>query len=126
MKNLFLVLTAVVGFQTANAGDLEKVLVKGISQSGNLMPGPVDLPKLIRSTLVVNVESGGCTEPEDFVLVVNQTEKVQEVTVVRTKPDFCEAYLPGGEDVELKTTELLAKKPIQVLNPLKVKEQFVY
>jgi hypothetical protein len=46
--------------------------------------------------LDVRVSSGGCTEAEHFAFYV-EPGAVQQVHIVRTKPDTCEAYVPEGE-----------------------------
>lgn len=46
--------------------------------------------------LDVRVFSGGCTQPEHFAFYV-EPGSVQQVHIVRTQPDLCEAYIPEGE-----------------------------
>ena len=104
---------------------LGRVTVRGVVQSGDLMPGG-KRQKRVTTTLTLNVDSGGCTKAEDFALGVTQNENVQEVTVTRLRPDGCEAYFPDGKDVDLVTTQLLPHKAIVVLNPLRVTEHFTH
>lgn len=132
MKKIFgLVLLTSIVAASAFADDdepvsqdqLEPVTVKEVSQKGNLMP-PTRRP--VSTTLTLNVQSGGCTKREDFDLTVEQLENVQQVTVNRLKPDYCEAYLLNGVDIEVVTKQLLPNKKIVVRNPLNVHEQFTH
>ena len=71
-------------------------------------------------SLVVRVDSNGCTSASDFELAVTDGEPA-EVTLKRTKPDNCRALLAEG--VELRWTYadlgLEPGAPVRVLNPLK-------
>lgn len=105
----------------------EPVLVKEIRQTANLMPtiGPVGHP--VRSTLEVDVLSGGCTSGKDFKVSVHKKFDGQSLEIVRIHPDLCEATL-HRKTVSLETEELglSSRSPIQIVNPLYADERVVH
>ncbi len=123
MKAILLVSLVLSGFAMAG----EPVLVKEITQTANLMPviGPEGRP--IRSTLEVEVLSGGCTRAEDFKVVVKATRAGQTLDIVRTRPDFCEAVAHRTVvTLETESLGLASSQPIKILNPLFVVEHVVH
>ncbi|MBI4402583.1 MAG: hypothetical protein HY537_00390 [Deltaproteobacteria bacterium] len=105
----------------------EAVLVKEINQFINMMPPlPPTGPRVLTS-LNVDVKSSGCTRDEDFQIRVGQLPHAQVLTVVRIKPDYCEA-IEHTVTVELRTENLVnfRQKPAQVSNPLLGNVQIVH
>lgn len=130
MKNVlmgFVILNAIVaGIASAKTVGSEALTVVAITQSGNLMPGPGPR-RPIRSRIEADVSSGGCTSSADFTVRVKVTQKDQTLTIVRVKPDACEAIVRPVR-VEIDTTALLNSHqfPVRIANPLLVETHFVH
>jgi hypothetical protein len=126
---LLLVLSSVVAVSGAMAtapAKPEAFVVKEVRQSGNLMPGP-GRRRPVRSVLIVEAISNGCTKADDFDVQVKDTAQFQEVTLVRKNPDICDA--PAAKlafDLETDRLSPSYRKPIRVMNPLIVEERFVH
>lgn len=123
MTKFVLVSLILSGFAMAG----EPVLVKEIQQTANMMPVIPPGGHPIRSTLEVDVLSGGCTRASDFKLVVKHTLLGQTLDIVRIQPDVCE-MVPHRKTVTLETEllSLSSKRPITILNPLFAEEQVVH
>lgn len=67
----------------------------------------------------VRVASGGCTAPEHFAFYVDPGS-VQELLIVRTTPDTCEAELPEGELLHFTWEQLgVTSERVRVANPFR-------
>lgn len=65
----------------------------------------------------MRVASGGCTAPEHFAFYVDPGA-VQELLIVRTTPDDCEAELPDGELLHFTWAQLgVTSDRVRVANP---------
>ncbi|MES3039396.1 MAG: hypothetical protein V4736_15920 [Bdellovibrionota bacterium] len=104
----------------------EEILVTKITQYANLMP-PITTDR-VSTTIDFEALSGGCTNEKDFELKVTEkkvaNEVVQLVTIVRLKPDFCEAVL-HNKVLKLETN-LLSARRILIQNPTLVEQNFVH
>ena len=104
----------------------EPVLVKEVTQRGNLMPSP-GTPRPLYTTLEVEVQSTGCTKAQDFAVKVTQGPKSQNLEIIRETPDDCEA-VPHRTTVALETKDLSlgSRQPIIIQNPIFAEEHVVY
>lgn len=126
MKSLILaVAVAALPLMSFAATQLEPVTVVKITQSGNLMPGPVDTERVIDTEIELNVED--CSSDKEFSLAVKQTEAAQVVTIVRGPSRIkCMWSKPEGRTLKLETTELRHHKAIVIKNPVRVITHFVH
>jgi hypothetical protein len=71
--------------------------------------------------LSFQVRSTGCTEKEDFRVAKFQESEaaVANLLLIRTTPDFCDAYVPFGEWISFDYRELKLEEgqSFTVLNP---------
>ncbi len=115
---------AVSASATTPPKNAEAVDITKMVQSGNLMP-PVVAPK-ITTTFMLTAISTGCTDSKDFSIEVVEKPNHQELTVVRKTPDLCETT-PRPETFKMSTNDLAIaeSKPIRVMNPELVEDNFV-
>jgi hypothetical protein len=89
--------------------------------SGNFMPGPGRRPAGM-TTIVVQVDSGGCTSASDFRVDVDARGDGNEIRIVRLRPDLCEMYLPEGEEVQI-LAPFVGFNNVFIANPLRVTDR---
>jgi len=70
--------------------------------------------------MVFQVYSGGCTDKDDFKIVLDNQANVTTLTLFRINPDYCKALLPFGRYITYTYEELNLRRrqPVQILNPL--------
>lgn len=111
---------------TAQAQSLEPATVVSVHQKGNLMPPMEISARPVETTFKVQVASGGCTDSNSFQIDVQSQGGFYLVSFLRVTADLCEAYLPAGTVIELKTNKLPPQSNIKVTNPLFVTNSFVH
>lgn len=100
---------------------LEAVNVKAVELQGDFMPPlPPGAPTLPSAMLTVQVYSGGCTRAEDFVVRATPTMGGKRLAIERKKIDPCDAYLPGGVEVELHVPNVGFSEQLYIANPLMI------
>jgi len=70
--------------------------------------------------LVVRVASNGCTQKADFAVTVRRRGGEHEVTIERTREDYCRALLPEGVEIPWGFEELGVRpgSQVRVVNPV--------
>ena len=101
---------------------LEPVLVKSITLEGDFMPGPGFRPHNPLTVLKVQVDSNGCTDAEDFKVVVTDAIGGKQVSIIRVKPDLCRAFFPQGTEVELTTGFVGFGQKVFLANPVRLED----
>lgn len=101
---------------------LEPVTVKNIDLRGNFMP-PVQPGMVPIAFLTVQVNSGGCTSASDFVVSTMPVDNGLQLSVIRTKPDLCEAFIRDGKEVQLRVPVRNLRENIYIANPLRVNDR---
>jgi len=126
MKRTILGLMAVLACSNAAlaASDLEEVLVTKVKMSGDLMPGSGS-PKRVTTVISFQAMSGGCTDEKSFALKVESSDKAANVSLVRVKPDNCEA-MPHPIDLKLSTKEIAPYSGVFVLNPVLAERHYTH
>jgi hypothetical protein len=73
----------------------------------------------LKSGIVFQVTSTGCTQKSDFDLQVLESYPLQ-LRLIRINPDLCDAYIPLGERIFYSYSELglLSGTKLSVMNPL--------
>ena len=106
---------------------LDKVLVKEIRQTVNLMPVVDPGERPTRTRLEVEVISGGCTKARDFEIKANEENGKQTVQIFRIRPDLCE-MTPHPITVTLETEKTLDVDHVEtsIANPLLGRVQIVH
>ncbi len=125
MKQMSLVLAifALCAASVAQAASLEAVLVTAVTIRGDREP-PVRRPVLTDSAEIgVTVMSNGCTTAADFEVQVVYTTTANEVSIVRTNPDKCEAFA-HPVSIVLKSSNFNGDLDVVVKNPLMVYKFF--
>lgn len=115
MKAQLFLLSAGLFSVTAMAKNLEPVLIESVQSRADYMPpsrGGV-------SVIKVRVPSGGCTNSTSFQVNVDVVDNEQVLSLVRVRPDHCEAYFPNGVSIELYAAPL-RHMPVKLANPLMV------
>ena len=81
---------------------------------------PIRSARFEDGSLVVRVDSNGCTQASDFELVVSDGSPA-DITLRRTKEDLCRALVPDGVEVRWTYADLGLEPgtPARILNPLK-------
>ena len=75
-------------------------------------------------TVTISVSTCGCTDEEDFAFLIERESGGQRlVTVLRLKPDFCEA-VPREVQFEYSRARLKGKHPVIVLNEFRTFDVF--
>ena len=107
------------------AQPLEAVLVTSVKISGNHMP-TIGTPRAPDKTeIIFQALSGGCTDANSFKIVVEEKGTLAKVSLVRVKPDGCEAF-PHPVTLTLTTTEINGDSQVKIENPIAVERNFVY
>lgn len=70
--------------------------------------------------LVVQVQSNGCTQKADFDVTVRSRGRTSEVTIERTREDYCRAIVPEGVEIPWGFEELGVRsgREVRVVNPV--------
>lgn len=70
--------------------------------------------------LVIRVASNGCTQKADFDVTVRRRGGEHEVTIERTREDYCRALLPEGVEIPWGFEELGVRRgqQVRVVNPV--------
>lgn len=89
MKRLLLTVMALLTFNLAHADTPEKLMGFKMDPTG----------------IEFQVFTGGCTSKNSFRLGLAESMPIQ-MTLVRVKPDFCEAFIPYGTTVKYTWEEL--------------------
>jgi len=76
----------------------------------------------IRSSIIeFQVASGGCTHKSDFTLRLkrNRLNHVNDLLLIRERPDYCYAYIPSGTIIGYSYSELglPPDAPVAIRNP---------
>lgn len=132
MKTLITSLTLTLAssaFAATPIQTLEPVLVHEVKGFLNLMPTIGDNPNAAGRgvvTVVATVPSNGCTSGDDFEANFTSTSQGQLLTIVRTNPDRCRAFLPMGVQVEIRATGFSSGLYVVLVNPIKTNVQVVH
>lgn len=102
----------------------DEVSVRMGNQTTTAQAAPLEGLRALRfeaGSVVVRVDSNGCTQVSDFAVEVVD-DQTRELTFVREKPDHCRALVPEG--VELRWTYqelgLASGEAAVVRNPLRL------
>lgn len=70
--------------------------------------------------LVIRVASNGCTQKGDFAITVRRRGDAHDVTIERTREDYCRAIVHGGVEIPWGFEELGLRRgaAVRVLNPV--------
>lgn len=88
-------------------------------------PPPTELESVFgfhadASGIAVQVRSNGCTGAASFAVTAERDEGTTVLTLRRTRPDFCRAFLRGGVRVNWSWSELGLAPPerVTLANPV--------
>ena len=106
----------------------DKVLIKEMRQTVNLMPAFGGEKRNVRTQLEVQVTSNGCTRAEDFQVKVNHALSPKQIlTIFRIRPDVCD-MVAHPVTITVETTELQDASRIDtaLANPLLAEIRFTH
>lgn len=83
---------------------------------------PIYSMNLSADSVRFGVKSNGCTRADDFVVILDTTEKEQGLSILRTRKDLCRRKPKVIElDLSIDALELDTELPMKLKNPLVAK-----